>query len=344
MFLLWQIFRKYSNRSIMFKIGSENIGEAPLFLAPMEDITDRSFRYICKKYGADVLTTEFVASEAIIRNVPSALKKMEFEEWERPIGIQIYGHQVDVMIEAAKIVASYNPNFIEINAGCPVRKIATRGAGAGLLLDIPKLIQIAEGIVKAVEPIPVSVKTRLGWDENSIVIDTLVEQLQYTGIQFITIHARTRNQFYKGKAQWQYIKTITSNPNVNIQIVGNGDISSPEIARDRLINYGVDALMIGRAAIGRPYIFREIKYFLQNGEKLPQLDINEIVEIAKEHFLKSLEIKGEPRGIYEMRRHFSLYFKGLPNFKPLRQKLVTSLNPNEILQILEYIREKYTSL
>ena len=327
----------------MLKIGNIIIKEYPLLLAPMEDITDASFRYICKRYGADIVFTEFVASEAIIRNVEKSLKKMKLNDYERPIAIQIYGHDINSMEEAAKIAAAYKPDFLDINAGCPVKKIATRGAGAGLLRDIPKLVEIAKRVVKAVEPLPVTLKTRLGWDNDSIVIEEVVEKLQDTGIQAITIHARTRNQFYKGTADWSYIKKIKENPNTKIQIIGNGDVNTPQIAKQRFEETHVEGIMIGRAAIGRPYIFKEIKHYLKTGELLPEPSIAEKVELAKEHFIKSLEVKGEPRGIYEMRSHFIGYFKGLPHFKDIKLRLVTSINPKEILQILDEIKEKYNN-
>ncbi len=322
----------------MLKIGNIEIKEYPLLLAPMEDITDASFRYICKRFGADIVFTEFVASEAVIRNVEKSLKKMQLSDYERPAAIQIYGHDITSMVEAAKIAKEMKPDFIDINAGCPVRKIAMRGAGAGLLRDVPKLVEMTRQVVKAAEPVPVTVKTRLGWDFDSIVIEELAERLQDTGIWALTIHARTRSQFYKGTADWSYIKKIKENPRIKLQIIGNGDVNSPQVAKDRFENYKVEGIMIGRAAIGRPYIFKEIKHYLKTGELLPEPSVAEKVELAKEHFLKSLEVKGEPRGIYEMRRHFVEYFKGLPNFKPYRQKLVTSLNPDEILNLLEEIK------
>ncbi len=324
----------------MIKIGNINIGGTPLLLAPMEDITDRSFRFLCKDFGADILYTEFVASEALIRNIDKSFKKLTVEDYERPIGIQIYGHNIESMVEAAKIAESANPDLIDINYGCPVKKIANRGAGAGMLRDIPKMLKMTEEIVKSVK-LPVTVKTRLGWDTNNLIIDELAEKLQDTGIQALAIHGRTRSQLYKGEADWTLIGKIKKNPRIKIPIIGNGDITCGPVAQAKIKDYGVDALMIGRASIGKPWIFKEIKHYLKTGEELHKLSIEEKVDTAKIHFKKSLEYKGEPRGFYEMRRHFALYFKGLPNFKPLRLKLLTSTNFDEIMDILDLIKENY---
>ncbi len=322
------------------KIGNIEIPNKSLFLAPMEDITDKSFRFVCKKFGAAMLYTEFIASEALIRNIEKTFKKLEIEDDESPIGIQIYGHNIDAMVEAAKIAETVKPDLIDINYGCPVKKIATRGAGAGMLRDIPKMLKMTKEIVKAVK-LPVTVKTRLGWDTENIIIDKLAEQLQDTGIKALTIHGRTRSQLYKGVADWKLIGDIKNNQRIKIPIIGNGDVVSGITAKEKFEKYNVDAIMIARATIGRPWIFKEIKFFLETGKKMPELTIEEKVEIAKIHFLKSVEIKGEPRGIYEMRRHFALYFKGLSNFKPLRLKLLTSIDKNEIFDILQIITEKY---
>ena len=306
----------------------------------MENITEPSFRFLCKHYGADLVYTEFVASEAIIRNVDKTLKKLELLEYERPVGIQIYGHNIDAMVEATKISAEAKPDLIDINYGCPVRKIATRGAGAGILQDIPKMLKMTEAIVKATN-IPITVKTRLGWDANNLIIDEIAEQLQDVGIKALTIHGRTRAQMYKGAADWTLIKKVKDNPRIKIPIIGNGDINSPQKAKEYITKYNVDGIMLGRATIGRPYIFKEIKHYLQTGEILPEMPIKETVALAKLHFKKSLEWKGEPRGIYEMRRHFSHYFKGLPNFKNIRIKLVTSIDIKEIYDLLDLIETKY---
>ncbi len=327
----------------MLKIGNIEIKNYPLFLAPMEDVTEPSFRFLCKKYGADLMYTEFIASEALIRNIDKSLKKLQILDYERPVGIQIYGHQIDSMVEAAKIAAEAKPDLIDINYGCPVKKIATRGAGAGMLKDIPKMIKMTEAIVKAVD-IPVTVKTRLGWDTESIIIEDIAEQLQDTGIKALTIHGRTRSQFYKGNADWTLIGKIKNNPRIKIPIIGNGDVDSPQKAKDMFEKYGVDAIMIGRAAIGRPYIFNEIKHYIETGEILQDPTIEEKVNLAKTHLLKSLEWKGNPRGIYEMRRQYIQYFKGLPNFKDYRMKLVTSINLDEILETLENIKQTYKNI
>ncbi len=322
------------------KIGTIDIPEYPLLLAPMEDITDRSFRKLCKMFGADLLYTEFVASEALIRNIDKSLKKLQIDDDERPTGIQIYGHNIDAMVEAAKIAEAARPDLIDINYGCPVKKIANRGAGAGMLRDIPKMIKMTKAIVDAVK-LPVTVKTRLGWDSENIVIDKIAKPLQDTGIKALTVHGRTRSQLYKGRADWTLIGKIKENPDIHIPIIGNGDIKDGASAKNAFDKYKVDALMIGRASIGKPWIFREIKHCLKTGEILPEPDINEKVEIAKQHFQQSLIYKEGMRGIYEMRRHFALYFKGLKNFKALRLKLLTSTNVDEISDLLDEIKYIY---
>ena len=315
----------------------------PVILAPMEDITDPSFRYICKKFGADMVFTEFISSDGLIRDGAKSLKKLDIYDHERPIGIQIYGHDKEAMIEAAKIAEEANPDLIDINYGCPVRKIARRGAGAGMLRNIPYMIDLTRAIVEAVS-LPVTVKTRLGWDENSRDIVAIAEKLQETGIQAITIHGRTGTQMYKGVADWSLIAQVRRNPKMHIPVIGNGDIDSPEKAATMVGTYPVDAIMIGRAAIGKPWIFRSVKHRLETGKNLPEPDIAEKVKIAREHFEKSLNYKGEPRGIYEMRRHFVHYFKGLPGFKELRIKLLTTIDTDEIFNLLDVIDERYAGL
>ncbi len=322
------------------KIGDIKIERYPLLLAPMEDVTDRSFRRMAKQFGADILYTEFVASEALIRNVEKSFQKLIIEDFERPAGIQIYGHLIDSMVEAAKIAEEAKPDLIDINFGCPVKKIAGRGAGSGIFKDIPKMIKMTEAIVKAVK-LPVTVKTRLGWDEENKVIDKLAKPLQDAGIQALTIHGRTRSQQYKGEADWSLIGKIKQNPDIKIPIIGNGDITDGTSARNAIARYGVDAIMIGRAAIGRPWIFKTIRHYLETGEELPEPDIREKVAIAKQHFLESMRIKGSPKGIFEMRRHFALYFKSLPHFKPMRLKLLTSMDKDEIFAILDRIVKIY---
>jgi tRNA-dihydrouridine synthase B len=322
------------------KIRDLDLGELPLFLAPMEDITDPSFRYICKKFGADVVYTEFISSDGLIRDGKKSVRKLDIFDYERPIGIQLYGHIVEAMVEATKIAEKANPEIIDINFGCPVRKIATRGAGAGMLNNIPLMLEMTKAIVNSTS-LPVTVKTRLGWDENSKIIFSLAEMLQDTGITALTIHGRTRNQLYKGTADWSLIGEVKNNPKIHIPIIGNGDITSPEIARDMIEKYGVDGIMIGRASIGQPWIFKNIRQYLQTGSYQGEPSLDEKVDIAIEHFKKSLEWKGLPVGIFEMRRHLSNYFKGLPHFKEIRYRLLTSLESNMVLDILEEIREKY---
>lgn len=322
------------------KIADIQLRERPLFLAPMEDVTDASFRYVCKKFGADMMYTEFVSSDGLIRDARKSLEKLVIYEYERPIGIQIYGHIAEAMTEAAKMAEAAKPDLIDINFGCPVNKIAKRGAGSGMMREPEKMVAITESIVKNVN-LPVTVKTRLGWDEDSKIIVELAERLQDTGISALTVHGRTRAQMYKGEADWTLIGKIKENPRMRIPIIGNGDIASPEQAKEAFDRFGVDGIMIGRATFGHPWIFREIRHYLDTGEKLPPMDVPERVRLAKEHLAKSIEIKGERVGILEMRRHLSCYFKGLPDFKETRLKLVTSLLPDEIYSILDYIEERW---
>lgn len=322
------------------KIGEIELGDKPLFLAPMEDVTDASFRYICKEYGADVMYTEFVSSDALVRDIKRSLDKLETFPYERPIGIQIYGHIPEAMAEAAKMAEQANPSFIDINFGCPVNKIANRGAGSGMMRYPEKMLDITKRVVDAVK-LPVTVKTRLGWDENSKIIVELAEQLQDTGIAALTVHGRTRMQMYKGEADWTLIGDIKKNPRFKIPIIGNGDITSPEGAKEAFDKYGVDGVMIGRATYGRPWIFQEIKHYLSTGEYMPQLTVEEKANLAKRHLLKSVEVKGERVGVLEMRRHLSAYFKALPDFKPIRMKLVTENDYKEVLSIIDHIKEIY---
>ena len=323
------------------QIGNIDLGDKPLFLAPMEDVTDPSFRYICKHFGADMMYTEFVSSDGLIRDARKTLKKLEIEDSERPIGIQLYGHLIDAMVQAALIAEEACPDLIDINFGCPVRKIATRGAGAGMLCNVPLMIEMTKAIVQAVK-LPVTVKTRLGWDENSKNIVDVAEQLQDTGIAAITIHGRTRAQLYKGEADWTLIGAVKNNPRMKIPVIGNGDVDSGEKAREMYDRYGVDGIMIGRATYGRPWIFGEIKHYLQTGEPMTPLTIAQKVELAKMHLAKSIEYKGIPVGIFEMRRHLSNYFKALPDFKQTRMTLVTSLNPDELMETLDGIVLRYS--
>ena len=326
----------------MVKIGEIELPDKPLLLAPMEDVTDPSFRYVCKQYGANLMYTEFISSDGLIRDGKKSVQKLRLFDYERPIGIQLYGHLIDSMLEATLIATESGPELIDLNFGCPVRKIANRGAGAGMLNNIPLMIEMTAAIVKATH-LPVTVKTRLGWDEQTKDIVEIAEKLQDVGIRAITIHGRTRAQFYKGVADWTLIGEVKNNPRMKIPVFGNGDITSPEKAKDAFDKYGVDGIMIGRAAVGKPWIFREIRHFLNTGEQLQPLSLPEKVELARIHFKRSLETKEGQRSIFEMRRHFSNYFKGLPDFRELRLKLVTSLDADEILKLLDVIKEKYSN-
>ena len=321
-------------------IGKLDLGEQPVFLAPMEDITDPSFRYLCKKFGADMMYTEFISSDGLIRDGAKSVKKLDIFDYERPMGIQLYGHIIESMVEATHRAVEAKPDVIDINYGCPVRKIANRGAGAGMLANIPLMMEMTRAIVQA-SSIPVTAKTRLGWDEQNKIIVEVAEQLQDQGIQALTIHGRTRAQMYKGVADWTLIGEVKKNPRMSIPIVGNGDITTPEEARHAFETYGVDGIMIGRAAVGKPWLFKHTKHYLRTGELLPEPTVSEKVDMARTQFEKSLEFKEGPVGIYEMRRHFSNYFKGLPHFKEMRLKLLTTLDVDEIYALLEQIREKY---
>jgi nifR3 family TIM-barrel protein len=306
----------------------------------MEDVSDPPFRYMCKKFGADFMYTEFISAEGLIRDAKKSLKKLDIYEYERPIAIQIFGHNIESMVEAAKRVAEAKPDIIDINFGCPVKKVAGKGAGAGMLQYPEKMVEMTAAIVKAV-PVTVTVKTRLGWDDDSKIITDLAEPLQDTGIAALTIHGRTRAQLYRGTADWTLIGEVKNNPRINIPIIGNGDIKDAPTAKRMFDTYGVDAIMIGRAVIGRPWIFKEVRHYLDTGELMPPLSINERVEMAKTHLEKSVEWKGEVYGVLEIRQHLSNYFKGLPNFKPLRLKLLTTPEVEDVFEILEDIREKY---
>lgn len=311
-------------------------------LAPMEDLSDPPFRYVCKMFGADLMYTEFISSDGLIRHGAKSVKKLEIFDYERPMGIQLYGHLIEPMVGATRMAENSRPELIDINFGCPVRKIARRGAGAGMLRDIPLMLRMTEAIVRATS-LPVTVKTRLGWDEQNRNIVEVALRLQDAGIRALTIHGRTGTQLYRGTADWTLIGEVKNHPDIRIPVIGNGDVNGPEIAAERFRQYGVDAIMIGRAAIGQPWIFRDIKHYLETGKKLPPPDLSEKIRLARTHFQKSLEWKGEPRGIFEMRRHFINYFKGLPDFKETRLRLVTSTDVSEILEIIDYIGEKWSS-
>lgn len=322
------------------KIANIDLGEKPVLLAPMEDVTDPSFRYICKQFGADMMYTEFVSSDGLVRDARKTLEKLNIYDYERPIGIQLYGHLIDAMVESAKIVEEAQPDLIDINFGCPVKKIANRGAGSGMMREPDKMVEMTRQIVQTVK-LPVTVKTRLGWDENSKIIVELAERLQDVGITALTIHGRTRAQLYKGEADWTLIGEVKRNPRIKIPIIGNGDIDSAIKAKEMFDRYGVDGIMVGRATYGRPWIFREIKHYLTTGELLPEPNVRERVELAKMHLAKSVEVKGDKVGVLEMRRHFSSYFKALPNFRDTRMTLVTSLDIDELNKTLDYIAERW---
>ena len=323
------------------KIGSLELRNEALFLAPMEDVTDHSFRLLCKEYGADFLYTEFVSAEGLIRKVNKTINKMSLFEAERPIGIQLYGSKIDSMVEAAKIAGESKPDIIDLNFGCPVRKIANKGGGAGMLKDIPKMIEMTKAVVNATN-IPVTVKTRLGWDDGSKIIVDLAERLQDSGIKALTIHGRTRAQMYSGNADWTLIGEVKNNPRMFIPIIGNGDVDSGETARKMFDNYGVDGIMIGRSSIGNPYIFKEIRHFLDTGENLPRLNIHEQINNLKLLVSRSIEWNGLPGGILHMRRHMALNFKALPDFKPLRIKMLRCLDKDILWDIFDEIEKKYS--
>jgi nifR3 family TIM-barrel protein len=336
-------FCKVDKIRLVVKIGEVEVGAFPLLLAPMEDVSDPPFRALCKEQGADVMYTEFISSEGLIRDAAKSVQKLDFFEYERPLGIQIFGDEISSMREAAAITAEANPDIVDINYGCPVKKVACKGAGAGILLDIPKMVRMTAEIVKAVDK-PVTVKTRLGWDENSKYIVEVAERLQDVGIKAISIHGRTRKQMYKGEADWSLIRAVKENPRMNIPVFGNGDVDSPQKALEMKNTYGVDGIMIGRASIGYPWIFREIKHFLTTGETLAPPTLEERVVACRRHFEMALDWKGTRLGINETRRHYTNYFKGIPHFKEYRQKLVTSDEPQEILDVLEEILHQFADL
>ncbi|KAB1063211.1 tRNA dihydrouridine synthase DusB [Salibacter halophilus] len=324
------------------KIANIDVGDFPLLLAPMEDVSDPPFRALCNEQGADLLYTEFISSEGLIRDAAKSVQKLDIYEYERPVGIQIFGSEIDSMRQAARVVEKTNPDILDINYGCPVKKVACKGAGAGILKDIPKMVDLTKKIVDEVN-LPVTVKTRLGWDENSKYIVEVAERLQDVGIKAISIHGRTRRQMYKGEADWSLIADVKNNPRMNIPVFGNGDIDSPQKAVEYKNRYGVDGIMIGRASIGYPWIFREIKHYIATGEILPPPTIEERVKVAREHLDMSVKWKGTHTGIVEMRRHYGNYFKGYSHFKPFRTKLVTSDDLDELQQTFDQILESYSS-
>ncbi len=322
------------------KIGDIQFDDFPLFLAPMEDVSDPPFRALCKQQGCDMMYTEFISVEGLIRDATKSVQKLDIYEEERPIGIQIFGAEIDSMMRAATIVEAAQPEVLDINYGCPVKKVVCKMAGAGILQDIDKMVKLTDAVVKSTN-LPVTVKTRLGWDENTKYIEEIAERLQDVGIKALSIHGRTRKQMYKGEADWTLIGKIKENPRVNIPIIGNGDIDSPQKAWEYRHRYGVDGIMIGRASIGYPWIFREIKHFFKTGEMLPAPTIEERVTAARQHLIHSIEWKGEKLGVLEMRRHYTNYFRGFSNIKTFRQRLVTTDEPELLFEILEEIEEHY---
>lgn len=325
----------------MMKIGKIELKGIPLFLAPMEDVTYKSFRWMCKKYGADVMYTEFVSSEALVRDIEKTKQKMKLFDFDRPVAIQIYGHNIDSMVRAAQVAEEAEPDFIDINFGCPMKKIVRHGAGAAMLKDLPKMQKMAAKIVKAVK-LPVTAKTRLGWTENNKPVLEAAERLQDSGIAALAIHGRTREQLYTGVADWSLIGEVKNNPKIIIPIIGNGDINSAEKAKQFLDETGVDALMIGRGAIGRPWLFKEVKHYLKNGEILPFPTVTEVVEVLQEQIRLNLEWRDNERsGILMMRRHFAKYFPGLPHFRELKIKLLRAETSEEVHGFLNEIVQIY---
>ena len=327
----------------MVKIGPIVLPDFPLLLAPMEDVSDPPFRAVCKDNGADLMYTEFISSEGLIRDAIKSRQKLDIYDYERPIGIQIFGGDEEAMAMCTKIVDTVNPDLIDINFGCPVKKVVTKGAGAGVLKDLDLMVRLTEAVVKSTN-LPVTVKTRLGWDDNSRNIHEVALRLQDVGIKALAIHGRTRTQMYKGEADWTLIGEIKNDPRIHIPIFGNGDINSPEKALEYKNRYGVDGIMIGRAAIGYPWIFREIKHFIETGTRRADPTIEERVEVARKHLIKSMEWKGPIAGINEMRRHYANYLRGLPNIKEYRNKLVRITDPKEVETILDEIKETYKDM
>jgi len=325
----------------VIKIGDNiTLPDFPLLLAPMEDVSDPPFRYVCKQYGADLMYTEFISSEGLIRDAIKSRQKLDIFDYERPIGIQIFGGDEEAMALSAKIVDATNPDLVDINFGCPVKKVVCKGAGAGVLKDVDLMIRLTKAVIKSTN-LPVTVKTRLGWDDNSINIMEVAERLQDVGVKALAIHGRTRAQMYKGSANWKYIAEVKNNQRIKIPIFGNGDVDSPEKALEYKNTYGVDGIMIGRAAIGYPWIFNEIKHYFKTGEHLPKPTLKNRVEVCKTHLQKSVEWKGEKLGLLEMRNHYANYFKGLANFKETRTKLVTFNSSAEVFSVLNSIEEEF---
>jgi len=325
----------------MVKIGNIELGDFPLLLAPMEDVSDPPFRAVCKTGGADLMYTEFISSEGLIRNAAKSVQKLDIFPYERPIGIQLFGGDIENMVGSAEIATAASPDLIDINYGCPVKAVACRGAGAALLQDIPKMVSMTEAIVKCTH-LPVTVKTRLGWDDKTKNVVEVAERLQDIGIQALTVHGRTRVQMYKGSADWSLIAEIKNNPRMRIPVFGNGDLDSPQKALEYKNKYGVDGLMIGRASIGAPWVFREIKHFLETGEILPAPGINDRLRVCREHFDFSIRWKGDRLGVFEMRRHYGNYFKCIPDFKTYRTRLVEANSQAEVYSILDEIEDVFS--
>jgi len=326
----------------MVRIDNIELGDFPLLLAPMEDVSDPPFRAVCKEQGCDLMYTEFISVEGLIRDADKSVQKLDIYDDERPIGIQIFGAEMDSMKQAAEIVEEARPELLDINYGCPVKKVVCKMAGAGILQDIPKMVKLTEAIVKSTK-LPVTVKTRLGWDEDTMYIVEVAERLQDVGIKAISIHGRTRKQMYKGDADWSLISKVKENPRMQIPVFGNGDIDSPRKALEYRNRYGVDGIMIGRASIGYPWIFREIKAFMERGEIIAPPTIEERVQVARTHLIKSIEWKGEKLGMAEMRRHYTNYFRDLPGVKHFRQQLVTEQEPHKLYDILSSLQEYYSN-
>ena len=324
----------------MVKIGDIELGEFPLLLAPMEDVSDPPFRALCKEQGCDMMYTEFISVEGLIRDARKSVQKLDIYEEERPIGVQIFGAELDSMMRAAEIVEEAKPELLDINYGCPVKKVTCKMAGAGILQDIPRMVELTKAVVRSTN-LPVTVKTRLGWDEQTKYIEDVAERLQDVGIKALSIHGRTRKQMYKGEADWTLIAKVKENPRINIPIFGNGDVNSPQKALEYRKRFGVDGIMIGRGSIGNPWIFREIKHYFATGEILPSPTIAERVEAAKRHLLHSIEWKGEKLGVLEMRRHYTNYFRGYPGIKKYRSQLVTLHDPTALLQVLDEVETNY---
>lgn len=325
----------------MVKIGDIEVGDFPLLLAPMEDVSDPPFRMLCKEHGADVVYTEFVSAEGLIRDAAKSTMKLDIYEKERPVGIQVFGGNIDSMLEACDIIEASKPDIIDINFGCPVTKVVSKGAGAGILKDIDKMVELTDAMVKRTN-LPVTVKTRLGWDQSTIKILEVAERLQDVGIKSIAIHGRTRKQMYKGKADWTLLREIKNNPRMHIPVFGNGDVKTPEDAIRMRDEYGLDGAMIGRASIGHPWVFREIQHFLKTGKKLPKPTLQERVEAARRHLTTAIAWKGERLGVLETRRHYSQYFKGMPGFKPYRIKMVTSDDSADVFAALEEVERDFS--